>query len=166
MSRAAVITLLLGLLATSAAVSSARAAQPRLTRCTALTLTEGGSGRGVFTGACNGTDTTLNITPGAVVGRVGGLSTKLHGDGTTFAGRIGRSNVAFSIGGGRIAGRYGTHALSFAMLGTAVSGRVGRAHVSCSLSLLSPLGEQISCRGLRGDAEVLVPVLAILYAAP
>ncbi|NUR77955.1 MAG: hypothetical protein HOQ28_16915 [Thermoleophilia bacterium] len=165
MRRVVTVTLLLGLLGTSAVVSSAGATQPRLTRCAAETLYEGGRGRAVFTGSCNGSATTLNITPGTVVGHVGGLYTKLHGDGVTFTGRIGTSNVSVTMSGGGITGRYGGRATRFSILGT-LSGRIGRARVACSISLLNPLGEQIGCKAPRGGAEMMIPLLALMYAAP
>jgi hypothetical protein len=167
MRRAVGITVLLCLLATSAVASSASAAtQRRLTRCVAMTLREAGSGQAPFTGACNGAATSLVITPGSVVGRLGGLYTKLRGSGLAYAGRIGDVKVRFIVGRGTITGRYGAHALRFSILGNALSGRVGSARIECSVTTLNPLGEQITCTAPRGGAEAMVPLLAILYTAP
>src|SRR4051794_34285185 len=71
--RAVGMTLLLGLVA----ASSAAAAQPRFTRCAATTLTQQGSGEGVFVGSCGGRATSLKVGPGSVTGRLGGLPTTL-----------------------------------------------------------------------------------------
>lgn len=161
------ITLVLGVLATAALASSGLAsAQPRLTRCVATTLTQSGAGMGVFVGSCNGSATSLSILPGSVAGRVGGLSTKLKGGtGSGYTGRIGASKASFTLSGSSVTGRYGAEALKFSILGTSISGRVGSLRVTCSISPVNPLGERVACAGTRGGAQVLVPLLAVLYVA-
>ena len=161
------MTLLLGLVATSAVASSARAAtRPRLTRCTATTLTQGGAGDALFIGTCNGSSSSLKVDPFSVIGRVGGLAAKFKRSGSSFSGKLGPVHASFSYDGATITGRFGRSAVKFATRGSTISGRVGAVHVACSVSLLVPLGERITCTGSHGDAQVLVPYLALLYAAP
>jgi hypothetical protein len=162
MRRAVGLTLLLGL----AAVSSAAASPPRLTRCSVTTLTQQGSGQSVFVGACGGRATSLQVGPGSVTGRLGGLPTTLAGTGTSYAGRIGKVRASFDLSGGTVTGSYGGNRVRFQLQGFAVSGQVGSVRVTCSISALAPLGERVVCKGAHGDAQVLIPLLAKLYTAP
>src|SRR4029077_1522937 len=164
MVRALGVMLIVGLLAGSALASST--ARPRLTKCYATTLIQAGRGTALFKGNCNGKDTTLKADPGSVKGRVGGLTTMLRGRGVAYAGRIGRTSVSLNLHGATITGRYGAGRVKFAIVGYKVTGHVGALRVACSVKLLSPLGELISCSGARGGAQVLVPLMAKLYAAP
>src|SRR5437868_3289138 len=165
MNRIVGVALLLGLLAMAAVGSSAAGSAGR-TRCSATSLTESGRGDAIFVGACNGSATALKASPGSVVGRVGGLNASLKGGGLSYAGRIGGRKTTFSIDGSTLSGRYGSSALRFDILGNAVVGRVGSRRVSCSITALSPFGERVACRGSGGGAEILVPLLAVFYAAP
>ena len=162
MRRTVAVTLLLGLVAAAAAT----AAQPRFARCAATTLIQEGSGQGDFVGSCGGQATSLKVGPGSVTGRLGGLPTTLEGGGASYTGRIGKASASFEMSGGTVTGRYGGNRLRFQLLGFAATGTVGPDKVTCSLTPLTPLGERVVCKGTRGDAQVLVPLLAKLYIAP
>jgi hypothetical protein len=162
MRRAVGITILLGLVA----ASSAAAAQPRFTHCAATTLTQQGEGQSVFVGSCGGRATSLKVGPGSVTGRLGGLTTTLEGGGASYAGLIGKAHASFEMAGGVVTGRYGGERLHFELLGFSATGTVGPDRVTCSLTTLAPLGERVLCKGARGDAQVLIPLLAKLYTSP
>ena len=164
MARALGVMLVVGLLAGSALAASA--ARPRLTQCYASTFIQAGRGTALFKGNCNGKDTSLKADPGSVKGRVGGMATMLRGTGATYTGRIGQTRTRLELHGATITGRYGAGKVKFAIVGYNLTGRVGALHVACSIKLLSPLGELISCSGARGGAQVLVPLIVKLYAAP
>jgi hypothetical protein len=162
MRHAVGITILLGLVA----APSVAGAQPRFTFCAATTLTQQGEGQSVFVGSCGGRATSLKVGPGSVTGRVGGLSTTLQGGGTSYVGTVGKARASFEMGGGVVTGRYGGERLHFELLGFSATGTVGPDRVRCSITTLMPLGERVLCKGARGDAQVLIPLLAKLYTSP
>jgi hypothetical protein len=90
----------------------------------------------------------------------------LQGGGTSYAGTIGKARASFEMNGGVVTGRDGGERLHFELLGFSATGTVGPDKVTCSITTLAPLGERVLCKGARGDAQVLIPLLARLYTSP
>ena len=168
MKRVLTSILVIGLLVPAAlAAPSGRAKPARLTSCTAATHVQGGRGQAVFKGTCNGSKSTLKVQPHTITGRVGGLYTSFERSGQTLSGKLGARQARMSFGARAFTGHYGPHAVRFTVRDRfTVAGHVGPMRVTCTVTPLLPLGERITCKGRRGGAGVLVPYLALLYAAP
>ena len=159
------VACLLGAAALGASAQTGK--RSRLTVCTAATHVQGAKGIALFRGTCNGAKSAVKVDPFSVTGKVGGLGLHFKRSGLTLTGRLGERNARFTYRGRTFKGHYGPHAVKFTVLQDrfTVAGRVGSMHVRCTVEPLSPLGERITCKGKRGGAAVLVPFLALLYAA-
>jgi hypothetical protein len=168
LKRVSTSILVLGLVAPAAlGAPSGRAKPARLTSCTAATHVQGGAGLAVFKGGCNGSKSTLKVQARTITGRVGGLYTSFERSGRTLSGKLGARNARMSFDARGFTGHYGPHAVRFTVRDRfTLAGHVGPMRVTCSVTPLLPLGERITCKGRRGGAGVLVPYLALLYAAP
>jgi hypothetical protein len=140
-------------------------AHPRLTHCTATADSISGAGVALFVGTCNGKKTKLRILPFKVTGKVGGLPVKFKREGARFSGTVGKAYGTFVFRGHSITGSFARHPLRFTVHRTALWGHIGTLRVGCTVKPLAPLGERIACTGKQGGAAVLVPELALLYAA-
>ena len=160
--------LVVGLVAPAAFGASHRTAKPkRLTHCVATTHVQGAAGLAGFTGTCNGSKTRFKVQLDDVSGSIGGLWVKFTRTGASLAGTLGGRKSKLTFRGRLIAGYYGPHHVKFTVRDPfTVVGRVGSRRVLCKVAVLRPLGERITCTGSRGGASVLVPYLALLYAAP
>jgi hypothetical protein len=169
MKRALTSILVLGLVVPAALGATGGRAKPaRLTNCTAATHVQVGRGQALFKGTCNGgSKSRLKVLPNKITGRVGGLLATFERSGQTLSGKLGPRSSRLTFRGRGFTGRYGPHSVKFTVRDPfTVVGHVGPMRVSCSIVELLPLGERITCKGRRGGAGVLVPYLALLYAAP
>jgi hypothetical protein len=142
------------------------AAHPRFARCIATTDTQGGAGLAAFVGNCDGAKSKLRVLPFKVTGKIGGLPVKFKRDGIHFSGTVGKAYGTFVLHDRAITGTFARHRVRLTAHRTAVWGRIGTLRIGCTVAALSPLGERISCTGKHGGAGILVPYLALLYAAP
>src|SRR5262249_32056052 len=153
--------------ASALGVSAKTGKRSRLTVCTAVTYVQGSKGQALFRGTCNGAKSAVLVDPFKVTGKVGGLGLHFKRRGMTLTGRLGERKARLTYRGRTFRGHYGPHAVKVTVLPDrfTVAGRVGTMHVRCKVAALTPLGERITCKGKRGGAAVLMPFLALLYAA-
>jgi hypothetical protein len=162
----AALVLLATVLTVVVAGSADAARHPRFTRCVASTDTQIGVGLAEFVGHCNGKKTKLRIYPFKVTGKVGGVVVDFKRTGVRFNGRIGKAHGMFVFRNHSITGSYARHRVHLTLRPTAIWGRIGSLRVGCTIRALAPLGERITCTGKQGGAGVLMPYMALLYAAP
>jgi hypothetical protein len=161
MRSVALCSVLLALaIAPTASTASSQAAT-----CKVSTREQGGSGRATFHGRCNRLPYSLKIDPFSVSGRLGRQTVSFKRKGETLTGKIGstRSQLSYNQNA-TITGRLGKTPVHLDVFRAAVTGRVGKRPITCTFNFITPLGEDITCTG--GGAGMIVPFLAMLYAAP
>jgi len=168
MKRVAGSILVIGLLASGAlGASGGTLKHARLTHCVAATHVQASIGLALFKGTCNGSKSNFKVQSHDITGRVGGLWVNFTRTGPSLVGKLGGRNSKLTFRGRTITGHYGPHRVKMTVRDRfTVAGRVGPMRVLCTVTPLLPLGERITCTGRRGGAGVLVPYLALLYAAP
>lgn len=160
------LVLLAVVLTVTVAGAADAARHPRFTRCVATTDTQIAVGLAEFVGHCNGKKTKLRILPFKVTGKVGGVAVNFKRNGVRFSGTIGKAHGMFVFHNHSITGSFARHRVRLTLRSTAIWGRIGSLRVGCTVKALTPLGERIVCTGKQGGAGVMVPYLALLYAAP